>query len=166
MSEYVVTLNNKKRTVSYSGNSKVVLEGKEFDCELLHLNSQTYILKINDRFYEASSGRYDNGNLILLIDGNRFEAAIKTTLQEKASSLLNQSESFNKKTDVKAPMPGMVLKVNKKAGDKIEQGETIVILEAMKMENDLRAPVGGELKEILVEEGTAVDKGAILFTIE
>lgn len=166
MSEYVVTLNNKKMTVSYSGNSKLSMEGKEFNCELLHLNGQTYLLRIDDRFYEVSSGKLDNGNFSLLIEGSRFETTIRTALQEKASSLLQQKASFRRKTEVKAPMPGMVLKVNKKSGDNIKQGETILILEAMKMENDLRAPIAGELKEIFIEEGTAVEKGAVLFTIE
>ncbi len=166
MSNYVVTLNDKKRTVSYSGNSKVLMEGKEFNCELLHLNDRTYLLRIDDRFYEVSSGKSDNGNFSLLIEGNRFETTIMTALQEKASSLLRQKAALHKKTEVKAPMPGMVLKVNKKVGDNIKQGETILILEAMKMENDLRAPISGKAKEIFIEEGTAVEKGAVLFTIE
>lgn len=166
MSNYVVTLNDKKKIISYSGNSKVLMEGKEFNCELLHLNGQTYLLRINDRFYEISSDKSDNGNFSLLIEGNRFETTIRTALQEKANSLLQQKAALHKKKEVKAPMPGMVLKVNKKAGDNIKQGETVLILEAMKMENDLRAPISGKLNEIFIEEGTAVDKGAVLFTIE
>lgn len=67
---------------------------------------------------------------------------------------------------MKAPMPGMILKIRKSAGEQILQGESILILEAMKMENDLKAPASGILKKVYVTEGTAVEKGAKLFSIE
>ena len=63
-------------------------------------------------------------------------------------------------------MPGMILKVKKQPGDEVIQGESVMILEAMKMENDLRAPVSGIIKSINVKEGIAVEKGTVLFTIE
>lgn len=166
MSEYVITLNDKKKAVSYSGNSKVTIDGNDFDCELALLNGRTYLLRIDKRFFEVSSDKLDNGNFSLLIDGNRFETTIRSALQERASALLQQKTAVHKKTEIKAPMPGMVLKVNKKSGDKILHGETILILEAMKMENDIRSPLSGKIKEIFIEEGTAVEKGAVLFTIE
>jgi biotin carboxyl carrier protein len=68
--------------------------------------------------------------------------------------------------DVKAPMPGLILKIRKKAGETVEQGESLIILEAMKMENDLKAPASGIIKSILVSEGSAVEKGVVLFSIE
>ena len=87
-------------------------------------------------------------------------------MQEKASELLEKKSAAHHKTEVRAPMPGMILKIKKNAGEIISQGETIIILEAMKMENDLRAPNSGLIKNILVKEGAAVEKGAALFTIE
>ena len=63
-------------------------------------------------------------------------------------------------------MPGLILKVRKKTGESVEQGESVMILEAMKMENDLKAPNSGIISNIEVNEGSAVEKGAILFSIE
>ncbi len=166
MSEYVITLNGKKKSVSYGVNSKIAIEGRELDCELIKLSSRTFLLRIEKRFFEITSNKLDNGNYSLLIDGISFETAIRSALQEKASALLQQKSFTHSKTEIKAPMPGMVLKVNKNAGDKINHGETIVILEAMKMENDIRAPHSGSLKEVFINEGTAVEKGSVLFTIE
>ena len=68
--------------------------------------------------------------------------------------------------DVKAPMPGLILKVRKKTGEKVEQGESVIILEAMKMENDIKSPVSGVIENISVSEGSAVEKGVTLFSIE
>ena len=68
--------------------------------------------------------------------------------------------------EVKAPMPGMILKVNKQVGEEVLSGESVIILEAMKMENELRSPVTGKLKELFVKEGNPVEKGIKLFSIE
>ena len=67
--------------------------------------------------------------------------------------------------NVKAPMPGLILKIKKNVGEKVEQGESVIILEAMKMENDLKAPTSGIIEEVFVKEGSAVEKGFNLFTI-
>ncbi len=166
MNEFVVTLNEKKKQVALSGNSKIIVDNKEYECDLIFLNGHTFLLKINDNFFEATANKLGIDRFSILIKGNIFETTVRSALQERASILLEQKSSVHHKTEVKAPMPGMILKIKKNPGENILQGETIIILEAMKMENDLRAPNSGIIKEILVKEGTAVEKGAALFTIE
>jgi oxaloacetate decarboxylase alpha subunit/pyruvate carboxylase subunit B len=69
-------------------------------------------------------------------------------------------------TRVLAPMPGMVIKYEKKVGDTVKEGETIVVIEAMKMENALPAPAGGVVKKINFSSGDSVAKGDVLAVIE
>jgi len=57
------------------------------------------------------------------------------------------------------------LRVRKKVGEQVELGESVIILEAMKMENDLKSPASGIIENIYVTEGSAVEKGVILFSI-
>jgi biotin carboxyl carrier protein len=61
-----------------------------------------------------------------------------------------------------APMPGLVLRVDATAGSAIEQGQTLIVLEAMKMENNLKSPSSGTIAEVYVQAGQAVEKGAKL----
>jgi oxaloacetate decarboxylase alpha subunit/pyruvate carboxylase subunit B len=68
-------------------------------------------------------------------------------------------------TPMTAPIPGMVVSVEKKVGDAVKQGDTVVVLEAMKMENNLPAPVDGTIKAINVGSGDSVAKGAVLCVI-
>jgi pyruvate carboxylase subunit B len=68
-------------------------------------------------------------------------------------------------TPLKAPMPGMIVKYHKQVGDAVNKGETVVILEAMKMENALQAPVGGSVKAINFSSGDSVAKDAVLCVI-
>lgn len=66
---------------------------------------------------------------------------------------------------VEAPMPGNVLKVNVKVGDTVAEGQAVVVLEAMKMENDIAAPAAGTVASINVSVGDTVDTGAVLITL-
>ena len=66
---------------------------------------------------------------------------------------------------VNAPMPGNILKVNVKAGDKVKCGTVLVVLEAMKMENEIMAPEDGTVTQVLVSKGSTVDTGAPLVVI-
>ena len=66
---------------------------------------------------------------------------------------------------VNAPMPGNILKVNVKAGDAVKAGTVLVVLEAMKMENEIMAPKDGTVTQVLVSKGSTVDTGAALVVI-
>ena len=66
---------------------------------------------------------------------------------------------------VKAPMPGNIMKVNVKVGDAVQESQTLVVLEAMKMENDIMAPKAGTVTQVLVSKGSSVDTGAPLVVI-
>jgi oxaloacetate decarboxylase alpha subunit/pyruvate carboxylase subunit B len=69
-------------------------------------------------------------------------------------------------TGVKAPMPGMIIKYEKKVGDTVKKGDTVVVLEAMKMENSLLAPADGVVTALNFGSGDSVSKGDLLATIE
>ncbi|NWF49169.1 MAG: hypothetical protein HXY49_01360 [Ignavibacteriaceae bacterium] len=75
------------------------------------------------------------------------------------------SDEYKHEIEIKAPMPGLILKVNKSKGEKVKKGESVLILEAMKMENDLKAGENGIVKDIFVNEGVTVEKGVTLFSI-
>ncbi len=68
-------------------------------------------------------------------------------------------------TKVTAPMPGTILAVNVSVGSKVSEGQALVILEAMKMENEIPAPAAGTVASIEVEKGASVETGAVLITL-
>ena len=68
-------------------------------------------------------------------------------------------------TKVEAPMPGTILKVNVNVGDSVNEGDTVAVLEAMKMENEIPAPCSGKIAAVNVKQGDTVETGAVLVVI-
>jgi len=67
--------------------------------------------------------------------------------------------------EIKAPMPGLIVKIPINEGDRITRGQAVIVVEAMKMENEIKSPIDGAVKKILVEPGKVVDKGQLLLVI-
>jgi biotin carboxyl carrier protein len=92
------------------------------------------------------------------------------TLKEPIDQLLSQMgldmKAMHKAESVKAPMPGLVLKVLVEAGQQIQKGDGLLVLEAMKMENIIKATGSATVKVIKVTERTAVEKGTVLIELE
>ncbi|MCR5199926.1 MAG: biotin/lipoyl-binding protein [Saccharofermentans sp.] len=116
-----------------------------------------YKITINGKEYEMD---------VELMDGSA--PAVKAPVQAKPVS----APAAPKAAPVAAagatvsPMPGTILKVNVKEGDTVKAGDSVVILEAMKMENDITAPKDGVVKKLFVNEKQTVAKGEALFEVE
>jgi pyruvate carboxylase subunit B len=90
-------------------------------------------------------------------------------LDERTRTIRLMSGAGNKPAgpaNLLAPMPGLIVRVNVAAGDSVQAGQGLVVMEAMKMENELRANVAGRVRRVLATPGSAVEKGAILLEME
>ncbi len=94
----------------------------------------------------------------------------RVKIQDKNDLLIDQmgytQTPGTKSEHIKAPMPGLVLEIKVKSGDQVKQGDSLIVLEAMKMENVLKAHHDGTVRVVNVEKGQAVDKGQVLIEIE
>jgi biotin carboxyl carrier protein len=128
-----------------------------------------YSLLINHRSYEMVVRRLeadDEGGhrYEVLIEGQPYEVRLEDE-HERALASLAGSGHESGDAPVKAPMPGLVVTIPVAVGDTVERGQTVAILEAMKMENDLGAPRSGVVKEIKVAPGQAVNQGQPLLVV-
>lgn len=131
--------------------------------------AERYSLLINNRSYEvvvrrlepddAGGQRYE-----LLIAGRPYEVRLEDEREHALASLAGGVHEGGDQT-VKAPMPGLVVNLPVTIGESVQRGQTVAVLEAMKMENDLGAPRAGIIKEIKVAQGQAVNQGQALVTI-
>ena len=107
-----------------------------------------------------------NKEVTLTVNGQRYKTSIKEPIDLLLSNMGMDLKAMQKAEPIKAPMPGMVLKILVTPGQQINKGDGLVILEAMKMENILKATSAAVVKAIRVNERTAVEKGAVLIELE
>lgn len=100
----------------------------------------------------------------ILVGGQRFEVKVEDKRARLLAGLV-KSGTATGEAIVNAPMPGLVIGLPFEAGATVTQGQTVAVLEAMKMENDLAAPIDGVIKEIRVTKGQTVDNGEALVVI-
>lgn len=122
----------------------------------------------NGKSYTAIIEKVDKKNkeLTLHIDGQTYKTVIKEPIDQLLASMGLDLKAMQKVEPVKAPMPGMILKILVEPGQQIAKGDGMLILEAMKMENVLKATTDATVKAIKINERTAVEKGAILIELE
>jgi len=96
------------------------------------------------------------------VEGESFDIEIKDELDQMLESMGFGIASTKHIKDIKAPMPGLVLEISVEEGQEVKEGERILILEAMKMENSIMIHADATIKKILVKAGQAVDKGQLL----
>ena len=111
-----------------------------------------YKVTLNGRTYEVE---VEAGKAMLLAE---YEA-VAPAAAPAAPAVTGAGEA------VTAPMPGNILKVNVNVGDKVKEGQVLVVLEAMKMENEIMAPKDGTVTQVVVSKGSTVDTGAPLVVL-
>jgi biotin carboxyl carrier protein len=122
----------------------------------------------NGKSYTAIIEKIDKKakELTIRVNGQSQRVAIKEPIDQLLSSMGMDAKASKKIEPVKAPMPGMVLKILVEAGQQLNKGDGMLVLEAMKMENILKATGSAIVKSIKVNERTAVEKGAVLIELE
>ncbi len=107
----------------------------------------------------------ENGQTLLEIGGETFRLRVEEALRARLRGQIAPASRRGGQV-VKAPMPGRVVGVLVGVGDQVKAGTGLIVIEAMKMENELRAVAPGEVKEVRVAAGAAVSAGQILIVIE
>lgn len=102
----------------------------------------------------------------LEIDGETYEVEIKDELDQMLDQMGFSTVSTKQIKEVKAPMPGMVLEVTVQDGQEVQEGDKLLILGAMKMENSIMIHANAKIKRVTVKAGQAVEKGQILVELE
>lgn len=143
----------------------VRLDDREFQVDFLQVDPGLYSLLIGGRSYEVDLLEVEDA-LMVLVNGQPFRVEIQEERERRLRAAAGKSVVRAGKRAVTAPMPGKVVRLLVQPGDAVRAGDGIVVMEAMKMENELKAPTAGTVKEIRVEEGRAVSGGDVLVVIE
>lgn len=150
------------------------IDGKDYatsssdSIDLISTGPKTYHLLIDGVSHHCKLIQLDlpKKTMTLLVNGRQRTVEIRDEVDQLVDQLGLSVVSKAASNDVFAPMPGLVLDIMVAAGDEIEAGTPLLILEAMKMENVLKSEGSGKITRIAVEKGVAVDKRQLLIEIE
>jgi len=141
------------------------IESADFaEWDFLDLGNGSYSILLNNKSYNAELVELnrEEKTVSLQINGRKYVVNVQTKMDLLLEKLGMSDLASNKMKDVKAPMPGLVLDIRVEAGQAVVKGDPLMVLEAMKMENVIKADGEGVVGSIDVTKGDAVEKGASL----
>ena len=165
--KYFVRLNGEEHEVVLDGDG-VHIDGEDVAAQVMPVDgTPVRTVMIGDEVHRVVVRRGESAGLYTLwLDGHRFDVE---ALDERARTIRELSGTAagpSGPAPLKAPMPGLIVRINVQAGDAVQAGQGLVVMEAMKMENELRATAAGKVRAVVVSPGTAVEKGALLIELE
>jgi biotin carboxyl carrier protein len=164
---YIVTVNGERMEVALDAG-EASTDGRSAPARVSALEGTPIrLITIGDQVHRvvvrAGEGR---GRYTLSLDGHRYDVEAFDERTHAIRELSGASAAQAGPAPLKAPMPGLVVRVSVTVGDTVAAGQGLVAIEAMKMENELRCVAGGRVKAVHAVVGQAVEKGALLVEIE
>ena len=171
MMNYEIEINGRTRRVDVeagNGGFVVVVDGQRHAVDVTPIDGALSLILEDGASYEVAIAEQPagSGNLAVHVNGRVVAASVGTTRGAWAERGQDGSAAGTGPHQVTAPMPGKVVKLLVKAGDKVTARQGVVVVEAMKMENELRSPKAGAVTDIKVAEGALVEAGAVLVVVE
>ena len=170
---YKVKVNNKydyELEFKDKKSTKGTINGENIDWDVLTLREKCdhfNVIRNNNSFnVSVLESDYEEKKFIVSVAGNIYTVDLKDRYDLLLKNLGLENALQTKITDIKAPMPGLVLDINVKEGDEVKKGDKVLVLEAMKMENVIKSPTDGIIKSITVKHSQAVDKNQVLITFK
>lgn len=173
------------RTTKYFAKNLSKKEAEAAEVEVETLNGGRYAVTLGGKRHEVEALVLPHGAVSLMVDGHSWSVEFDARKEEVGVLLRGQLTRFDVaderklrlrqaaatfsvegKQVIEAPMPGKIVKVFVKPGDEVAEGQGLVVVEAMKMENELKSPKAGKVLAVHAKEGTAVENGAPLVEVE
>jgi len=165
MADYTVTVEGKELLVSVREDEIVQVRETDGPVRVRTAGSHRFSVMIGDSTYDVVAARLD-GEYHVMMDGKHLSASVESERERLLRAYARKGGGAHHRTKIHAPMPALVVNVEVAVGDEVKPGQGLVILEAMKMENEIKAHQSGTVKEVHVEKGKKVEKGALLILLE
>lgn len=142
------------------------IDGREYELEVSEPEKGVYLFKSNGKITEVFVSPQPKPDQPVLVQTGGHSLEITLIDPKRLRGSASGSDHGDGAAEIRTAMPGKVVRILLSAGEDVEKGEGVLVVEAMKMQNELKAPKAGIVKEIKVQEGSTVAAGDVLAVIE
>jgi acetyl/propionyl-CoA carboxylase alpha subunit len=141
-------------------------ENSEKGIDLIEVKQGIFHIIKDSRSYNAEviHANREEKSFVIRVNGNKYTVQIKDKYDDLLKELGIDGTSAKKVKEMKAPMPGLVMDVRVQEGDTVKKGDTLVVLQAMKMENILKSPADAVVKKIHIKKDNTIEKNQLLIS--
>ena len=167
--KYQAEIGNKKHEIEIHRDGDQVhaqIDGEQFDVEVSEPEPNVFLIKRDGKIFETFVVPSDRPDQQKTVSVNGQDVAVRLIDPKRLRGSRSESDHGDGLAEIRTAMPGKVVRVLLETGSEVEKGDGILIVEAMKMQNELKAPKAGVVKEIRFSEGDTVSAGDILAIIE
>lgn len=164
--KYVTTVNGHEYKVEILEDGNITVDGVSYEVDFEEVSGQmVYSMLVNDKSFEAHISEDDDLWQVLML-GTLYNVEVIDEREKRLREAAGEGVEEGGDYILNAPMPGLVIEVPVKKGDEVSLGDVLLILESMKMQNELKSPREGKIKEINVKVGDNVEQKEIILVME
>ncbi|RFZ82978.1 acetyl-CoA carboxylase biotin carboxyl carrier protein subunit [Mucilaginibacter terrenus] len=163
---YKITVNDEYHFETSSQNGELLVNGKTHQADIACINNSLYNVIKNNVSTQVEVISFDKATKVaeVRVNNSIYNLTVKDNYDLLLDKMGLSSANATVVSEIKAPMPGLVLKIFAKEQQDIKKGENLLILEAMKMENIIKAPADVKIKSVFIKEGGKVEKGQVMIS--
>jgi biotin carboxyl carrier protein len=165
--KYITTIDETQYEVEILNPRQVSVNGKVYDVDFQSISGQPiFSLLVDGGSYQAHVFPGEEETLQVLMRGTLYTALIEDEREKRLRAAAGGGASGSGEFILKAPMPGLIVKVPVNEGDQVKKGQVLVILESMKMQNELKSPRDGKVSRVQIKAGDSVEQRQSMVSVE
>jgi biotin carboxyl carrier protein len=165
MATYHVTVGDREYEISFGSDGSIAVNGNAVACDIVGLGGASYSVLVGSDSFRMVAEPNGSGCRMLL-RSQQYDIRVESERQRMLRQYDAKAGAASQRTEIHAPMPALIVKIEVAVGDEVREGQGLLVLEAMKMENEIKSHRGGRVKSIHVAQRKAVEKGELLMVIE
>ena len=160
---YKAHINGKQFEISNDDGSFIV-DGEALKWDVAEIADGYFHIIVNNKGYKAELVKADHAakTFSFKVNGRIYSVTLKDKFDQLLEKMGMTNTVSSKVNTIKAPMPGLIIDLKVKEGDVVKTGDTLIILEAMKMENSIKSPGDGTVRIVKAKKGESVEKGQVI----
>jgi biotin carboxyl carrier protein len=163
--KYVTSTGDESFEIEINGENDLLVNGQRMFIDFRSVVGQSvYSLIVDGKSYEALVQPTEEG-LEVLLHGQLFQVSIEDERQRRLRQSTGPATVRRGEFHIKAPMPGLIVTVHVREGQEVKTGDRMIVLESMKMQNEISSPTDGTVRTLRIKPGDNVDQNQVLFTL-